>query len=41
MYKSLYPIKRPKKLKLSEVLLNSFKNPEIKMLKDQRIPKLL
>ena len=40
LYKSLYPNKKPKKLKLSDALLNSFKNPEIKMLKDQKIPKL-
>ena len=41
MYKSLYPIKKPKKLKLSDNIINSFKNPELKILKNQRIPKLL
>ena len=41
MYKSLCPMKKAKKLKISDNLINSFKNPELKMLKNKRIPKLL
>ena len=41
MYKSLYPMKKQKNLKLSDVVINSFKNPEIKLINNKRIPKLL
>ena len=34
-------MKKTKKLKISDNLINSFKNPELKMLKNKRIPKLL
>ena len=40
-YKSFYKLKNPKKLKLSDALINSFKDPKIKMLKNQKIPKFL
>ena len=40
-YKSFYKIKNPKKLKLSDALMNSFKDPKIKMIKNQKIPKFL
>ena len=41
-FKSFYhPQKKQKKLKLSDELFNSFKNPELKLFNKQKIPKLL
>ena len=41
-YKFFYPHKKKQKnLKLGDELINSFKNPELKMLNNQKIPKLL
>ena len=40
-FKSFYPQKKQKKLKLSDEFFNCFKNPELKLLNNQKIPKLL
>ena len=40
-FNSFYLKKKPKKIKLDEALTNYFRNPELKMLNIQKIPKLL